>query len=60
MIGDYIGFKNDDKKKKSNDYETLKTRKPNEKWCADVTIFKTGDVKKQYIHLLIGHFLNIF
>lgn len=30
--------------------------KPNELWCADVTIFKTADSTKHYIHFLMDHF----
>lgn len=37
-------------------YSSLKSSKPNEIWCADVTIFKTLDNKKHYIHLLIDHY----
>ena len=37
-------------------YSSLKSNKPNEIWCADVTIFKTSDNKKHYIHLLIDHY----
>lgn len=37
-------------------YSSLKSNKPNEIWCADVTIFKTLDNKKHYIHLLIDHY----
>jgi len=34
----------------------LKSHKPNEIWCADVTILKTLDRKKHYIHFLMDHF----
>ncbi|RUT69457.1 transposase [Flavobacterium cupreum] len=37
-------------------YSTLKSYKPNEVWCADVTILKTLDGKKHYIHFLMDHF----
>lgn len=37
-------------------YSSLKSSEPNEIWCADVTIFKTLDQKKHYIHLLIDHY----
>ena len=35
---------------------SLKSSKPNEIWCADVTIFKTADGVKQYIHFLMDHY----
>lgn len=37
-------------------YKSLKTSKPNEIWCADVTIFKTSDGVKHYIHFLMDHY----
>jgi len=37
-------------------YGSLKSYKPNEIWCADVTILKTADEKKHYIHFLMDHF----
>lgn len=37
-------------------YDSLVTHKPNELWCADVTIFKTSDGVKHYIHFLIDHY----
>jgi len=51
-----LGFKNRPRKRKSDDYNPIKTSKPNELWCADVTIFKTTDNVKHYIHFLIDHF----
>ncbi len=51
-----LGFKNRPRKRKSDDYNAIKTSKPNELWCADVTIFKTKDHVKHYIHFLIDHF----
>ncbi|WP_165930314.1 DDE-type integrase/transposase/recombinase [Flavobacterium sp. GT3P67] len=30
--------------------------RPNEIWCADVTILKTADDKKHYIHFLMDHY----
>jgi len=51
-----LGFKNKPRHKKSDDYDPVRTSKPNELWCVDVTIFKTKDHVKQYIHLLIDHF----
>jgi putative transposase len=37
-------------------YNALKSTNPNQIWCADVTILKTLDHQKHYIHLLIDHF----
>jgi putative transposase len=37
-------------------YSSLRSTKPNEIWCADVTILKTRDGKKQYIHFLMDHY----
>lgn len=51
-----LGFQNKPRRKKSDDYEPVKTSKPNELWCVDVTIFKTADGIKQSIHLLIDHY----
>jgi putative transposase len=38
------------------DYKPLVSTKPNQIWCADVTILKTLDGKKHYIHFLIDHY----
>ena len=51
-----LGFKNRPKRKKSDDYNPIKTTKPNELWCADVTIFRTADGVKHYIHFLMDHY----
>jgi putative transposase len=51
-----LGFQNKPRRKKSDDYKPVKTSKPNELWCVDVTIFKTKDHVKHYIHLLIDHY----
>ena len=51
-----LGFKNRPRRKKSDDYTPLKTSRPNQVWCADVTIFKTSDNIKHYIHFLIDHY----
>ena len=51
-----LGFKNRPRRKKSDDYQPVKTSKPNELWCADVTIFKTANNTKHYIHFLIDHY----
>jgi len=37
-------------------YKSLISSKPNEIWCADVTIFKTADGIKHYIHFLMDHY----
>ncbi|MEP6930394.1 MAG: DDE-type integrase/transposase/recombinase, partial [Flavobacterium sp.] len=37
-------------------YTSLTSTKPNEIWCADVTILKTLDDKKHYIHFLMDHY----
>ena len=37
-------------------YTSFRSTKPNEIWCADVTILKTLDDKKHYIHFLMDHF----
>ena len=51
-----LGFQNKPRHKKSDDYDPVKTSKPNELWCVDVTVFKTKDHVKQYIHLLVDHY----
>lgn len=51
-----LGFQNKPRKKKSDDYHPVKTSKPNELWCVDVTIFRTADGIKHYIYLLIDHY----
>lgn len=51
-----LGFKNRSRKRKSDNYNPIITTKPNQLWCADVTIFKTTDNVKHYIHFLIDHF----
>jgi putative transposase len=37
-------------------YNPIKSDHTNQIWCADVTILKTQDGTKHYIHLLIDHF----
>lgn len=37
-------------------YSSLTSYRPNEIWCADVTILKTSDDKKHYIHFLMDHY----
>ena len=51
-----LGFQNKSRRKKSDDYDPVRTSKPNELWCVDVTIFKTADGIKHYVHLLIDHY----
>ncbi|MCK5677005.1 MAG: DDE-type integrase/transposase/recombinase [Flavobacteriaceae bacterium] len=51
-----LGFKEKRKRQKSDDYAPIKTIHPNELWCADVTIFKTADGVKHYIHFLMDHY----
>lgn len=51
-----LGFKNRTLKRKSDNYKPLITSKPNQVWCADVTIFKTPDSRKHHIHFLMDHY----
>ena len=51
-----LGFKNKSRRKKSDNYNPVKTSRPNQLWCADVTIFRTADNVKHYIHFLIDHY----
>ncbi|MCK8479027.1 hypothetical protein [Psychroserpens algicola] len=51
-----LGFSNLKTFKKSDGYNPLETSRPNEVWCADVTIFKTQDYIKHYIHILMDHY----
>lgn len=51
-----LGYANKPRQPKSQTYRPLKTNSPNEVWCADVTIFKTSDTTKHYIHFLIDHY----
>lgn len=44
-----LGFKNRPRRRKQDNYNPLKTYKPNEVWRADVTIFKTKDHAKHYL-----------
>ena len=37
-------------------HKPLRTSSPNEFWCADVTIFKTADNQKYYLHFLMDHY----
>ncbi len=54
-----LGFNTKRLKKKYLNYKPVKTEKPNELWCADVTIFKTADGSKHYIHFLMDHFSKL-
>lgn len=51
-----LGFKNKPRKRKSDNYNPVKTFKPNQLWCADVTIFRTKNHVKHHIHFLMDHF----
>ncbi len=37
-------------------YTSLESHRPNQLWCADVTIFKTADGIKHYLHFLMDHY----
>lgn len=41
---------------KPKNKKALVTLAPNEMWCADITVFKTADQVKHYIHVLMDHF----
>ncbi|WP_327018574.1 DDE-type integrase/transposase/recombinase [Croceibacter atlanticus] len=51
-----LGYTNNTFKKKADFYNPVISSKPNELWCADVTIFKTRDNEKHHIHFLIDHY----
>jgi putative transposase len=51
-----LGFANLKRYSKLDDNKPLRTTRPNVVWCADVTIFKTADGVKHYIHVLMDHF----
>lgn len=51
-----LGFSNLKNYRKSDGYNPHKSSRPNEVWCADVTIFKTEDYIKHYIHILMDHY----
>lgn len=51
-----LGFKNERHLYRKTKYTPLISTKPNQIWCADVTIFKTADGVKHYIHFLIDHY----
>ena len=54
-----LGFKNKPRKPKSDGYSPTVTTKPNQLWCADVTIIKTQDNIKHYLHLLMDHYSKL-
>jgi len=54
-----LGFKNKPRKPKSDSYSPTVTTKPNQLWCADVTIVKTQDNIKHYLHLLMDHYSKL-
>lgn len=51
-----LGYKNSRHLYPKQKYTPLISNSPNQIWCADVTIFKTGDGEKHYIHFLIDHY----
>lgn len=50
-----FGYGNRHLRSKKN-YSSLVSKKPNQIWCADVTIFKTNDGIKHHIHFLMDHY----
>lgn len=55
-----LGFKSNRHLQLRTKYNSLKSYRPNEIWCADVTILKTADGVKHYIHFLMDHFSKSF
>jgi len=51
-----LGYKSGRHVYKKQEYKPLISNKPNQIWCADVTIHKTTDGVKHYIHFLIDHY----
>ncbi|MES2812055.1 MAG: DDE-type integrase/transposase/recombinase [Bacteroidota bacterium] len=51
-----LGYKSGRHINKKEEYKPLISTKPNQIWCADVTIHKTTDGVKHYIHFLIDHY----
>lgn len=51
-----LGFKSGRHIYNKPKYKPLISSKPNQIWCADVTIFKTADGVRYYIHFLIDHY----
>lgn len=54
-----LGYKNWRHLQIKPKYKPLVSTKPNQIWCADVTILKTTDGVKHYIHFLIDHYSKI-
>ncbi|WP_395060373.1 DDE-type integrase/transposase/recombinase [Flavobacterium sp.] len=51
-----LGFNNGRHLQNKPQCTPLVSTKPNQIWCADITIHKTNDGVKHYIHLLIDHY----
>lgn len=51
-----LGYKSNRHLQQKIKYKTLQSNKPNDIWCADVTILKTTDNQKHYIHFLMDHY----
>jgi putative transposase len=51
-----LGYKSNRHLQPKIKYDPLTSTKSNEVWCADVTIVKTQDGKKSYVHFLMDHF----
>jgi len=51
-----LGFSSNGNRRRKKVYSAIISTKPNELWCCDVTILKTADGVKHYIHILIDHF----
>ena len=51
-----LGIKNGRHIQFKPEHSPLVSTKPNHIWCADVTIIKTADGVKHYIHFLIDHY----
>ncbi len=51
-----LGFKNGRHLHTKPQHTPIKSTEPNQIWCADVTIHKTADGAKYYIHFLMDHY----
>ncbi|OWP82955.1 hypothetical protein BWK59_13100 [Flavobacterium davisii] len=51
-----LGINNGRHLQNKPEYSPLQSIKPNQTWCADITVFKTANGVKHYIHLLIDHY----
>ena len=51
-----LGLTKKKTKKRKKHYDPVRTDKPNEKWHADVTIFKTPDGTKHYLYLIVDNY----